>query len=290
MTDINIKTELDKLEKAIRLSNHNMNWIALEKSVPEITEEIESLFENDNLISRSNKKSIPTIKKEFPVIKKTVPKQQKIDPDITTTPTHPVTNPNTEIDKNPLTAKTLDSLRFRIKDCNQCDLSLTRKTIVFGLGNIEANLVFIGEGPGSDEDKTGLAFVGKAGKLLTQIIHSIGLNREDVYICNVVKCRPPGNRNPSAEEIKACSPILFKQLEILKPQLIVTLGNIATKTMLPNALGIMKMRGKLSHFNNTPLLPTFHPSYLLRNPSALNLVWNDMKQIRQFLFKKKNDN
>ncbi|MFH2128824.1 MAG: uracil-DNA glycosylase [bacterium] len=195
----------------------------------------------------------------------------------------------TDSDKEPLNldptlAKTLDSLRLRLRDCNRCDLCNDRQKIVFGQGNIQAHVVFIGEGPGGDEDKSGIAFVGKAGKLLTQIIHSIGINRESVYICNVVKCRPPGNRNPKPEEISTCSPFLFKQLEILKPGLIVTLGNIATKTLLPDASGIMKMRGKLTAFHGIPLIPTFHPSYLLRNPSALNLVWNDMRQIRQVLF------
>jgi len=289
MTDIDLRTELDKLEKAIRLSSHNMNWVTLEHTAAEIAEDLESLFVNSELYSIPNKKIDPIKISKSSKNTETREKQQNINPKIAEPSLKPILNQSIEIDKNPLTAKTLDSLRFRIKDCDNCQLSLTRKTIVFGMGNIEADLVLIGEAPGSDEDKTGLAFIGKAGKLLTQIIHSIGLNREDVYICNVIKCRPPGNRNPSTEEINACSPVLFKQLEILKPQLIVTMGNIATKTVLPNALGIMKMRGKLTHFNNIPLLPTFHPSYLLRNPSALNLVWNDMKQIRQLLFQKKGD-
>ncbi len=280
MMNIDIKTELYRLEKAIRLASHNMNWVALEPVDSNILEDLESLFEDYHINRRKGKSRAPSQSKEQP--KNILPIIEKIPPS-------PAVSTNIENDTNPQTAKTLDSLRFRIRECNRCQLSMTRKTVVFGQGNIEADLVFIGEGPGEDEDKTGLAFVGKAGKLLTQIIHSIGLNREDVHICNVVKCRPPGNRNPNTDEIKACSPILFRQLDILKPRLIVTLGNVATKTMLPNALGIMKMRGKLTYFNSIPLIPTFHPSYLLRNPSALNLVWNDMKQIRQFLFKKENE-
>jgi len=185
---------------------------------------------------------------------------------------------------DPMQAATLDSLRLRLRDCDRCALCRDRNKLVFGQGNIKADLVFIGEGPGADEDKSGIAFVGKAGKLLTQMIHSIGINRESVFICNIVKCRPPGNRNPTPDEINTCSPFLLKQLEILNPRLIVTLGNIATKTLLPEASGIMRMRGRLSSFRGIPLIPTFHPSYLLRNPSALELVWNDMKQIRQLLF------
>ncbi|NQU63098.1 MAG: uracil-DNA glycosylase [SAR324 cluster bacterium] len=181
-------------------------------------------------------------------------------------------------------AKTLDSLKLRLRNCNRCNLCNERQTVVCGQGNIYSELVFIGEGPGADEDKSGIAFVGKAGKLLTQMIHAIGINRESVFICNVVKCRPPGNRNPEPEEIAICSQFLLKQLEILKPKLIVTLGNIATKTLLPHAAGIMKMRGQLTTFREIQLIPTLHPSYLLRNPSALNLVWDDMRHIRQVLF------
>lgn len=187
---------------------------------------------------------------------------------------------------DPLGATNLDSLRFRTRNCEKCSLSQTRTTTVFGQGNQKADIVFVGEAPGEDEDRTGLAFVGKAGKLLTQIIHSIGLNREAVYICNIIKCRPPGNRNPNADEITACFPFLLKQLELLKPGLIVTLGNVATKALIPEASGIMKMRGKLISFNGIPLIPTFHPSYLLRNQSALPQVWNDMRQIRQILHKR----
>jgi uracil-DNA glycosylase len=193
------------------------------------------------------------------------------------------------LNMEPMDSKTLDSMRLRLRDCTRCDLCNDRQKIVFGQGNINAELVFIGEGPGADEDKSGVAFVGKAGKLLTQMIQSIGVNREAVYICNAVKCRPPGNRNPNTNEIATCSPFLFKQLDILKPRLIVTMGNVATKTLLPHAYGIMKMRGKLTTFNGTPLIPTFHPSYLLRNPSALGRVWEDMRQIRQVLFQQKQE-
>ncbi|MDH5559350.1 MAG: uracil-DNA glycosylase [Deltaproteobacteria bacterium] len=192
-----------------------------------------------------------------------------------------------DVRKNP---ENLDSLKLSYFNCANCDLSLERKTIVFGQGNQKAELLFIGEGPGEEEDNMGLAFVGKAGKLLTQIIQSIGISRNSVYICNVVKCRPPGNRNPTSQEMDACLPILKRQISLIQPKLIVTLGNIATKALIPDASGIMKMRGTLIRYDKFPLIPTFHPSYLLRNSRALSLVWDDMKQIRQYLFKTtKND-
>jgi DNA polymerase len=183
-------------------------------------------------------------------------------------------------------AESLYSLRLRVRDCNRCKLCMTRKKVVTGQGNANAKLVFVGEGPGAEEDRSGWAFVGAAGKLLTQIIQSIGISRDSVYICNVVKCRPPGNRNPEQEEIRECLPILLKQIELLKPELIVTLGNVATKALIPKALGIMKMRGKVNYFGDIPLIPTFHPSYLLRNPNAVEAVWNDMRLVRQTFFLK----
>ncbi|MCP4295764.1 MAG: uracil-DNA glycosylase [Proteobacteria bacterium] len=183
-------------------------------------------------------------------------------------------------------AGSLVSLGMRIRDCDRCKLCMTRKTIVVGQGNPNADLLFVGEGPGEDEDKTGLAFVGRAGQLLTQIIQSIGLNRDSVFIGNVIKCRPPGNRDPERNEIEQCSPILFKQIELLKPKLIVTLGNVATKTIIPEAPGIMKIRGSINYFGKIPVIPTFHPSYLLRNPNAVGPVWDDMRLVRQKLFLK----
>ncbi|PCI30455.1 MAG: uracil-DNA glycosylase [SAR324 cluster bacterium] len=188
------------------------------------------------------------------------------------------------LDLRPENAHSLDSLRLRIRGCDRCKLCQGRKTIVSGQGNQKADLVFVGEAPGEEEDNTGLAFVGRAGQLLTQIIQSIGINRESAFICNVVKCRPPGNRNPQVDEIAACLPFLFKQLELLQPKVIVTLGNVATKALIPQALGIMKMRGKISSFQGIPVIPTFHPSFLLRQPAQIEAVWDDMRLIRQVLF------
>lgn len=180
-------------------------------------------------------------------------------------------------------SKNLDSLHARIHGCQKCPLFLKRKTIVFGQGNQTSNILFIGEGPGEDEDKTGLAFVGKAGKLLTQMIQSIGINRTSVYITNVVKCRPPGNRAPHEEEIYECSPILQQQIKLLQPKLILTLGNIATKHLIPNAPGITKAHGNVFTYEEIPVLPMFHPSYFLRKPQELYHGWNDMKKMRQMM-------
>ena len=144
--------------------------------------------------------------------------------------------------------------------------------------------MFIGEGPGADEDETGYPFVGRAGKLLTKMINSIGIERQDVYITNIVKCRPPQNRNPLDTEISSCSPILKKQIEIINPKLIVTLGNFPAKTLIPNIPGITRIHGKIFQFENRTMLPTFHPSYLLRNRSSMELAWEDFKIIPELAF------
>ncbi len=276
---------LKQLENTLRANNQQSGWLYLEPIDNELLESIQHALDHQEIVPETQPERTP---------QKTIPKtitrlsdiSAPIKDNTSTVPSLVTTQSATSepLNMDPMQAKTLDSLRLRLRNCSRCKLCNDRQTVVFGQGNIRAELVFIGEGPGADEDKSGIAFVGKAGKLLTQMIHSIGINRESVFICNVVKCRPPGNRNPDNEEIATCSPFLFKQLEILKPKLIVTMGNIATKTLLPQASGIMKMRGKPTIFRDSPLIPTLHPSYLLRNPSALNLVWDDMRQIRQVLF------
>jgi uracil-DNA glycosylase len=176
--------------------------------------------------------------------------------------------------------ETLDSIREELGECVRCKLHKGRKTIVFGEGDAEAKLVFVGEGPGFEEDQQGRPFVGEAGQLLTDIIvKGMKLRREEVYICNVVKCRPPGNRNPEPDEIAACEPFLRKQLHALKPRVIVTLGNVPTHTLLKTKEGITRLRGKWQSYDGVPLMPTFHPAYLLRNPKDKVLVWEDIKQV-----------
>lgn len=178
----------------------------------------------------------------------------------------------------------LKALRDDIGDCQRCKLSKGRKNIVLGEGSIDAEIMFIGEGPGEDEDIQGRPFVGKAGQLLTKLIEKMGFQREDVYIGNIVKCRPPFNRDPEEDEINACSPFIKKQAEIISPKVIVSLGRISTQTLIPtNNVGIGKLRGKFYLFENIPLMPTFHPSYLLRNPKDKWLVWEDAQKVLERL-------
>lgn len=179
--------------------------------------------------------------------------------------------------------ESLEMIQKELTDCNRCKLHRSRRTIVFGEGNAAATLMFIGEGPGYDEDVQGRPFVGKAGQLLTRIIESIQLRREDVYIANVVKCRPPGNRNPQPDEIKACSPFLFRQIEAIGPRIICALGTISAQTLLETKAPISSLRGKAFDFRGIRVMPTFHPAFLLRNPDAKKAVWEDMKQIKAWL-------
>ena len=178
----------------------------------------------------------------------------------------------------------LEELYEQYCTCQRCPLGASRTNFVFGVGHPRAALLFIGEGPGADEDRLGEPFVGRAGKLLTNMIQSIGIDRPDVYIANVVKCRPPGNRNPQAEEIAKCFPILRRQIELIQPRLIVTLGNVPTRVLLPNAPGITTSRGQLYSYQQWRVLPTFHPAYLLRNSSAMAFAWDDFKKIRHLCF------
>lgn len=179
-----------------------------------------------------------------------------------------------------LQAGSLDELRAVIGDCQRCKLCSGRTNIVFGVGNPRARLMFVGEGPGRDEDLKGEPFVGRAGQLLTDIItKGMGLKREDVYICNVVKCRPPENRNPEPDEVAACEPFLKKQIDIVRPEIIVGLGKFAVQTLLNSKVAISRLRGNWASYHGIKLMPTFHPAYLLRNPADKKLVWEDIKQV-----------
>lgn len=178
---------------------------------------------------------------------------------------------------------TLAEVREELGECTRCKLCRSRTQIVFGVGNPEADLVFVGEAPGADEDAQGEPFVGRAGQLLTRIIQAIGLRREDVYICNIIKCRPPDNRNPEADEIAACEPFLLKQLEAIRPTLICALGGPAAQTLLKTKEPISRLRGRLHAFRGIPLLPTYHPAFLLRNPHEKRTVWQDMQLLQREL-------
>ncbi len=178
---------------------------------------------------------------------------------------------------------TLEDVRRELGDCKRCKLHRTRKTIVFGEGNEKATLMFIGEGPGYDEDVQGRPFVGKAGQLLTKIIESINLSREEVYIANIIKCRPPQNRNPEPDEIESCNPFLMKQIGVIQPQLICALGTFSAQTLLKTDTKITALRGKLYDLDGIKVIPTYHPAFLLRNPERKREVWEDMKRISELL-------
>jgi len=179
---------------------------------------------------------------------------------------------------------TLERIRTDITPtCTRCKLHTARKQIVFGVGNPKAQLVFVGEGPGRDEDEQGEPFVGRAGKLLTQMVEAMSLKREDVYICNVVKCRPPENRLPEKDEITTCSPFLLRQLGVINPKVICCLGACSAQTLLETTQGISRFRGEWFDFRGAKLIATYHPAYLLRNPAAKGEVWKDLQKVMAYL-------
>ena len=183
------------------------------------------------------------------------------------------------------TLDTLDAIKLDIGPaCTRCKLcTLGRNQIVFGVGHARARLMFVGEAPGDEEDKQGEPFVGRSGQLLTKIIEAIGLTRDQIYIANVIKCRPPGNRNPEPDEVAACEPFLFRQIDVIQPTVIVPLGKFAAQCLLKTADPITRLRGRTFEYRGATLIPTFHPAYLLRNPSAKREVWEDMKKVRAIL-------
>ena len=178
----------------------------------------------------------------------------------------------------------LSAIRADLGDCTRCQLSgLGRTQVVFGVGNPEADLMFVGEAPGREEDVKGIPFVGRAGQLLTKIIESIGASRDSVYIANVIKCRPPQNRNPEPDEVSTCEPFLLAQIDAIQPKVIVALGAFAARTLLQSDAPISRLRGREYAYRGATLIPTFHPAYLLRNPESKREVWEDMKRVRSLL-------
>lgn len=188
---------------------------------------------------------------------------------------HPLTEPG----ETAGTVPGIEAVRKELGDCRRCALAALRKNIVFGEGNPRARIVFVGEAPGADEDLQGRPFVGRAGQLLTKIIAAMKLSRADVYICNILKCRPPGNRNPQAEEIAACVPFLDKQLTAIAPEVICALGTFAARTLLRTEAPITTLRGRFHSYHGIRVMPTYHPAYLLRNPEAKKHVWEDVQMI-----------
>lgn len=179
--------------------------------------------------------------------------------------------------------ESLQKLKEHIGDCQRCKLSANRKNIVFGEGSPDAEIMFIGEGPGRDEDIQARPFVGDAGKLLTNLILKLGLKREDVYIANIVKCRPPNNRNPEEDEIRTCRRFVENQIDIIKPRVIVCLGKVSANALLALNMPIGRLRGNFYSMNGIPIMPTFHPAYLLRNPKDKWLTWDDMQKVMEKL-------
>jgi DNA polymerase len=217
-------------------------------------------------------------------------------PDVAARPAHPRTAPTAAPavaraeapvgpPPAPVEGRPLDEIRRDLGDCRRCKLCEGRKSIVFGSGNPRAQLVFVGEGPGETEDQQGVPFVGAAGQLLTKMIEAMGYGRDDVYICNVVKCRPPGNRNPEPDEIAACEPFLRAQLASVRPKAIVALGKFAAQTLLRDTTPITRLRGQWREYEGVPLMPTFHPAYLLRNPAEKKSAWADLQEVMRALGK-----
>jgi len=238
---------------------------------------------------RSPQKQLPTSSVESPseaaeesILRKAAVKASAT-PNVASRPVLPVLpvaiGPSLFEGSGKITGETLLKVREDLGECTRCKLHKTRNKIVFGDGSAKAQLVFVGEGPGADEDAQGLPFVGRAGKLLTQMIEAMGLHRSDVYICNVVKCRPPGNRQPEPDEVSKCSPFLFRQLDVLQPKVIVCLGATAAQTLLQTNRSISHFRGQWMDFRGYKMLATYHPAYLLRNPAAKGEVWKDLQKV-----------
>lgn len=183
----------------------------------------------------------------------------------------------------PAAAETLAGIRADLGDCRRCLLCESRKNIVFGSGSQNAEILFVGEAPGRDEDLQGEPFVGEAGQLLTRMIKAMGYERSEVYICNVLKCRPPDNRNPAAEEISQCNPFLLRQVQAIAPRAIVALGTFAAQTLLGSKEPISRLRGEFHDYHSIPLMPTFHPAFLLRSPEKKREVWADLQQVMKLL-------
>ena len=179
--------------------------------------------------------------------------------------------------------ETLEAVREDLGECTRCKLHGGRTKLVFGVGSPTADLVFVGEAPGRDEDRQGIPFVGRAGQLLTRIIAAIGLSRDEVYIANVIKCRPPNNRNPEPDEVATCEPFLFRQLDVIRPRVVVALGGFAIRTLLRTDEAVSRLRGRVFDYRGAKLIPTFHPAFLLRSPERKRDVWEDMKRVRALL-------
>ena len=223
--------------------------------------ELPNLYLNPALVSGLGQEKVTLPKKESVTIQRSIETNK------------------TSLTDNKKKVELLEELKKKTMGCTKCDLHEGRNNLVFGEGSSSAELVLVGEAPGFQEDKEGKPFVGRAGQLLTKIINAMGLDRQDVYICNVLKCRPPSNRDPRPEEIIMCEGILLKQLEIIQPKVICAMGRFAAQTLLKTETTIGRLRGTFHDYHGIPLMPTYHPAYLLRNPHDKRKVWEDVQQI-----------
>lgn len=219
-----------------------------------------------------------------------IPKRNAVNLPIKQTMTKTETKETTEITgdfSKPLAEsnETIEQIRAEIGNCTRCALHAERTNIAHSTGSFQADIMFVGEAPGADEDAQGAPFVGRAGQLLTKIIEAVGLKREDVFIGNINRCRPPGNRQPTAEESAVCKPFLIREIAVVKPKVIVVLGNTATQNLLETKVGITKLRGNFQDYYGVKVMPTFHPAYLLRDPRKKREVWEDMKKVRDEIAK-----
>jgi uracil-DNA glycosylase len=229
---------------------------------------------------------VGAIDAQTPIVRPAAAASAKKEKTVDVVATSPVvketTKPVTTLDEGQ--AQTLEAIREEIGDCTRCKLHTGRKNIVFGEGNPKAVIIFVGEGPGFEEDQQGRPFVGEAGQLLTDIVEKgMKIKRAEVYICNIVKCRPPGNRNPEPDEVESCIGFVKKQIKTINPKVIVTLGNVPTQNLLGTKQGITKIRGTWQAYEGIPLMPTFHPAYLLRSPGEKGKVWADIKLVLEKL-------
>lgn len=302
----NSAISLQQFENLVRNKTSNTNWLFLEEFNTELYDELlevlnllekEDIAKGENQVTKSDKKTpSQIIQNSSSTDIKQISEDNFVPPvqeshtnqllkNIPSEGTLPIDQSKTVDNRfDPLTANNLDSLKFRVKNCIWCHLCDERKSVVFGQGNQRADIIFIGDKPEKEDDSRGVAFWGNSGKLLTQMIQSIGINREAVYVTNIIKCRPPGDRKPLKAETSTCRPILDKQIEILNPKLIVSLGQNSLDTLLNKEINLKQARGKYFKYKEIPLLATYHPNDISKQRKLANDVWVDFRRIRQFLF------
>lgn len=262
----------------------------IEKFIPDLPiiqkDELKVETRRKNVLANSRLSQLPSLSNRSSLTESPMPESQPVKELIETMRKKEIINENVLFDIKqalPDVNETVAEIQAEIGNCQRCELCLTRTNIAHSTGNLQADLMFIGEAPGADEDAQGKPFVGRAGQLLTKIIEAIGIKREDVFIGNINRCRPPGNRQPTPIESSTCKPYLFREIAAVKPKVIVVLGNTACQNLLETKVGITKLRGEFHDYFGVKVMPTFHPAYLLRDPHKKREVWEDMKKVRDYL-------